>query len=45
MKKLIKILAVILGITAVGSVIVKEREAIYDLQKRLIEIRHFTEKK
>ena len=45
MKKLIKILAIIFGITAVGGLVVKERETIYDLQKRLIEMRHFKVKK
>lgn len=45
MKKLLKILGTILGITIAGSLIYKERETIADLQKRLFEIRHFTEKK
>lgn len=45
MKKFMKILATILGITVVGGFIVKERETIYDLQKRLIEMRHFKVKK
>lgn len=45
MNKLIKIVATILGITVVGGLVVKERETIYDLQKRLIEMRHFKVKK
>lgn len=45
MKKFMKILATIFGITIAGSLIYKERETIADLQKRLFEIRHFTEKK
>lgn len=45
MKKFMKILATIFGITIAGSLIYKERETITDLQKRLFEIRHFTEKK
>lgn len=45
MKKLLKILGTILGITVVGGLVYKERETIADLQKRLIEMRHFTVKK
>lgn len=45
MKKILKILATIFGITIAGSLIYKERETIADLQKRLFEIRHFTGKK
>lgn len=45
MKKLLKILGTILGVTVAGGLIYKERETIADLQKRLIEMRHFTVKK
>ena len=45
MKKLLKIICTILGITVAGSVIYKERDTIADLQKRLFEMRHFTVKK
>jgi hypothetical protein len=45
MKKFMKILATIFGITVATGLIYKERETIADLQKRLFEIRHFTEKK
>ena len=45
MKKLLKILGTILGVTIAGGLIYKERETIADLQKRLIEMRHFTVKK
>lgn len=45
MKKLIKIICTVLGISLASGLIYKERETIADLQKRLFEIRHFTEKK
>lgn len=45
MKKFMKILATIFGITIVGGLVYKERETIADLQKRLVEMRHFTVKK
>ena len=45
MKKFMKILATIFGITVATGLIYKERETIADLQKRLFEIRHFMGKK
>jgi len=45
MAKIIKIVLSILGITIIGGVIVKERETLNDLRKRLFEMRYFEVKK
>lgn len=45
MAKIIKIVLSILGITIIGGVIVKERESLNDLRKRLFDMRYFEAKK
>lgn len=45
MNKVIKTILTLLGITLVGSVVVKERDTLNDLRKRLFDIRHFEVKK
>lgn len=45
MAKIIKIVLSILGITVIGGVIVKERETLNDLRKRLFDMRYFEVKK
>jgi hypothetical protein len=42
MKKLIKIICAILGISLASGLVYRERETIMDLRKRLVEMRHFT---
>jgi len=39
MKKVIKALAAVLGVTVIGGIVVKERNTINDLRKRLFDIR------
>lgn len=41
MNKIIRTILTLLGITMVGGVIVKERNTLNDLRKRLIEMRYF----
>ena len=41
MNKIIRTILTLLGITMVGGVIVKERNILNDLRKRLIEMRYF----
>ena len=41
MNKFIKAILTLLGITLVGGVVVKERNTLNDLRKRLIEMRYF----
>ena len=41
MNKFIKAILTLLGITLVGGVVVKERNTLNDLHKRLIEMRYF----
>ena len=45
MNKFIKAILTLLGITLVGGVVVKERNTLNDLRKRLIEMRYFEVKK
>ena len=39
MKKVIKTLAAVLGVTVIGSIVIKEKNAINDLRKRLFDMR------
>lgn len=41
MNKFIKAILTLLGITLVGGVVVKERNTLNDLRKRLFEMRYF----
>lgn len=45
MNKVIKTILTLLGITLVGGVVVKERDTLNDLRKRLIDMRYFEVKK
>ena len=45
MNKFIKTILTLLGITLVGGVVVKERDTLNDLRKRLFDMRHFEVKK
>jgi len=41
MNKFIKTILTLLGITLVGGIVVKERDTLNDLRKRLIDMRYF----
>ena len=41
MNKVIKTILTLLGITLVGGIVVKERDTLNDLRKRLIDMRYF----
>lgn len=45
MAKIIKVALSLLGITVIGGIIVKERETLNDLRKRLFDMRYFEIKK
>lgn len=45
MAKIIKVTLSLLGITVIGGIIVKERETLNDLRKRLFDMRYFEIKK
>ena len=45
MNKVIKTILTLLGITLVSGVVVKERDTLNDLRKRLIDMRYFEVKK